>query len=112
LPGKWLASNWKSRIQVNAYEEFFLGRIDMFKKMEHLGLVQKKEVEDLILDFIGHQSAKRIIRYFSTNRPSFNYVIRIAYISIVRKMIFERVPNFLEAMTRKLVYFLGNFRRI
>lgn len=96
----------------NAYEEFFLGRIDMFKKMEHLDLVPKKEVEDLILDFIGHQSAKRIIRYISSNRLSFNHVIRIAYISIVRKMILERVPNLLEAMTRKLAYILGNFRKI
>lgn len=96
----------------DAYQEFFLERIQMFEKMSDLGLVSKAEVDDLIIDFIGHQNLERILKYLSSIRPSLYFCLRIAYVSIFRKYIFERVPNLIASIARKLVFHLNAFRKI
>jgi len=96
--------------EFDPYNDFFLGRIEMYETMERIGNLNRKEKETLLTDFIGHQPLLRIIRYISTkNRTKLNF-LKIIYVIIYRKLILERIPKFFEASFRRMLFILGKYR--
>lgn len=96
--------------EFSAHDEMFLQRIDMFFKMESLGFIYQSESQKLVIDFIGHQSLKRIISLIRHKKKA--YLFPALKVKLVRCLLLERIPHYAVAVSRRTQRLANSMRGI
>ena len=98
------ATHWG---EFDAYQEFFLERIEMIRNISKIGNISKEWMDLWIDDFIGHQSYKRILKY------SISEEFRLGVIVVaLNKMFFETFPKLSNGLSRRLVFWAAHQRAL
>jgi len=94
--------------KIDYYQEFFLDRIAMYEKMMRIGNIQYKDYKALISDFVGHQSARRILKYLSRDRK---FLPRI-FLVMTKKLFGQTIGKAALYISKKMYLNLSYLRKI
>jgi hypothetical protein len=87
---------------IDYFNEFFLGRIDMYRVVLECGNITQPEFNALITDFVAHQNFLRFAYYvFLSSSPSFAHRVSILSKFILVNL-FYRSAYFINALARRL----------